>query len=53
MGERPDARAERDPAADAESAFRAVVPGAEVDPFDAAASELDGYDAAGKCVVAL
>jgi len=52
-GERPDAWAERDPAADAEPALRAVVPNAEVDPFDAAASELDGYVAAVKYVVAL
>jgi len=53
VGERPDAWAERDPAADTESTLRAVVPSAEVDPFDATASELDGYDAAVKCVVAL
>jgi len=53
VGERPDARAEGDPAADAESAFRAVVASAEVDPFDATASELDAYDATVKCVVAL
>jgi hypothetical protein len=53
VGERPDAWAERDPVADAESALRTVVTGAKVDPFDAAASELDGYFAAVKYVVAL
>jgi len=53
VSERPDAWAERDPAADAEPALRAVVPNAEVDPFDAAASELDGHFAAVKPVVAL